>query len=161
MSHQFTDSEGRNWIVPINVATMKRVKDACDVDLTDAVNGKLIEQLLVDMIKFVDVLYILCKDDADKLNVTDFDFGRSLGGDSLEAATEAFCEALVDFFPKTRREVMRKARRKRNELDQRAAAVLSKQLDNPELDKEFDKILSERGNLLTNLRESLDSTPVL
>ncbi|HEX5442603.1 MAG TPA: hypothetical protein VFW87_02185, partial [Pirellulales bacterium] len=56
-----------------------------------------------------DVLYVLCKEDADAKQVSDEDFGRALGGDAIQAAAEALVEELIDFFPDERsRQALRK-----------------------------------------------------
>jgi hypothetical protein len=154
---QYIDTEGRTWTVQINIATVKAVRSACGVDLLQAVEWKLTEELIADPVKLVDILFVICQAQAEKQGVSDEQFGRALFGDPLAEATSAFLGALVDFFPKDRRAVMAKAIEKRDILERKTLEVMSKQLDDPRIDEEFDKILSTRGNLSTNLRESLES----
>lgn len=109
--HAFKDSSGRSWTVAINVATVKRVRALVSVDLYAVLddNAKPLGELLADPVKFVDVLYVVCKPEADATGVTDEAFGTSLGGDALLEAADTFVEALVDFFPQARaREALRK-----------------------------------------------------
>jgi len=109
MPHVFSDNKGRRWTVEINTATLKRVKQALSINLLDAVGGKLIDTIAADPALFADILYVLIKPQADAAKVTDTDFGEALAGDEIEEASLAFISALVDFFPKGRREVLAKA----------------------------------------------------
>ncbi|MCI0333699.1 MAG: complement resistance protein TraT [Planctomycetes bacterium] len=102
--HTFADNLGRTWYVAINVATIRRVRDVLDVDLYQLVDDGMqaLGRLVSDPVRLADVLYVLCKDDADAKNISDEDFGRALAGDAITAAAEAFVEELVDFFPDER-----------------------------------------------------------
>lgn len=97
----FRDTKGRTWEVAINVAATKRVRALVDVDLMALADSKLrpLGELLADPVKLCDVLYALCKDQADREQITDVDFGEAMAGDSLSDASDAFVEALADFFP--------------------------------------------------------------
>jgi uncharacterized protein (DUF4213/DUF364 family) len=55
------------------------------------------------------VLYAICKNDADKLNVSDVEFGESMSGDAISEATEAFLGELIDFFPEAKAKSFRKS----------------------------------------------------
>jgi hypothetical protein len=61
----FSDNSGRSWGVTINVGAVKRVRDACGVNLLDAVGGTLIQQLIDDPVLLADIVYCLCKEAAD------------------------------------------------------------------------------------------------
>ena len=62
---QFVDNAGRSWGITINVDTIRRVRDVLSVDLLAAVEGKLIERLVNDPILLCDVIYVICKSEAD------------------------------------------------------------------------------------------------
>ena len=112
----FRDNKRRVWTLEVNVAAIKRVRGLCKVDLNsivevDAENrptAHLLEQLSSDPVLLVDVLYAICKPEADKLGVSDEDFGESMAGDAIEQATEALLDEIVDFFPSAKRQVMKK-----------------------------------------------------
>lgn len=78
----FTDTAGRTWPVAITVADLKRVRQLAGIEL-----GKLtlqgLAELVADPATFADVIYVLVKDQADRLGVSDEQFGRSLSGDGL------------------------------------------------------------------------------
>ena len=101
---QFKDGTGRPWCISINVAAVKRVKGLVGVDIPGLVDNGLegLGKLLGDFCGLVDVLYCLAKDDADRLGVSDEDFGRAMYGDALSQASDAFVAELIDFFPDPR-----------------------------------------------------------
>lgn len=94
----FKDNLGREWNVEINVGTTVRLKNAGInfYELSEKNFAKLIE-LHGDDIGFCTMLYVIVKPDADKLNVSDDAFYAGLGGDSLDAAWEAFKVAYINF----------------------------------------------------------------
>lgn len=94
----FKDNLGREWNVEINVGTTVRLKNAGInfYELSEKNFAKLIE-LHGDDIGFCTMLYAIVKPDADKLNVSDEAFYAGLGGDSLDAAWEAFKAAYINF----------------------------------------------------------------
>src|ERR1043165_6369596 len=102
--HTFKDNADRTWTVAINVTALKRVRDLVHVDLYKLVDQGLkpLADLVSDPVQLADVLYCLCKDEADSRQVSDEDFGRALGGDAILLAAVAFVEELVVFFPRAR-----------------------------------------------------------
>jgi hypothetical protein len=99
----FTDNAGRTWTVAINVDAIKRVKGLLDVNLLEIVEGTLIEKLIRDPVLLCDVIYAVCKPQADEQNISDEDFGRAMAGDAIEHATRALLDELVGFSPKPER----------------------------------------------------------
>lgn len=106
----FHDRHGVEWLVEINVAQVKRVRQELEFDL-----GKLIEDdarplrdLLDDTVRLVDTVYILCRAQAEKRGLDDQQFGESISGESLEGLGSAFIDALVDFFQPRQGQLLRK-----------------------------------------------------
>jgi len=97
----FVDASGRTWTIAINVAQVKRVRDALKIDLLD-LDKDLALELINDPVKLVDVIYVLCRDQALSATVSDEDFGRGMAGDAIDGATRALLEELADFFPNPR-----------------------------------------------------------
>ena len=131
----FNDNAGRTWTVTINVDSIKRVKSLLDVNLMEVVDGKLLERLAGDPILLCDVIYAVCKPEADAKNVTDEDFGRAMAGDAIDLATTALLEELVDFVPQGRRSLLRKALAKLKTLESMALQAAESRLDSPELEQ--------------------------
>ena len=155
----FKDNAGRTWTITVNVDAIKRVRSLLNVNLMDAVDGKLLEQLATDPVLLCDVIYCLCKPEADTKNVTDEDFGRSMAGDAIEHATTALLEELVDFFPLGKRRVLQKALGKLKTLEAKALAVAEKRLDSPELEAEMEAALNGIGDSFGKSPEPSASTP--
>ena len=147
----FNDNAGRTWTLAINVDAVRRVRSIVNVDLLEAVEGKLIEKLVGDPILLCDVIYVICKPEADQRSITDEDFGRSMAGDAIDHATTSLLEELVDFFPKSRRALLTKALGKFRQLETKAIQLVDKQLDDPKLEE---KVL---GQLQQRLSEPMSS----
>src|SRR5690606_9108344 len=145
----FTDATGRTWAVNIDVTTIRRLRSALDVNLLDMVEdeGKLLAQLLTDPVLLVDMIYVICKPQADQHNLTDEDFGRALVGDAIDRATDALLEALSAFFPSQRGALLRRLVEKTRQTMALAYQVANKQLDGLEI-TEAD-IVSRLGSLST------------
>jgi len=147
----FQDNAGRSWTVNVNVDCIKRVKSLLDVNLLDAVEGKLLERLVADPVLLCDVIYVVCKPEADKQNVTDEQFGQAMAGDAIDAATTALLEDLVDFFPSGKRKVLAKALAKLKVVESKAIQLADERLDDPKLDERLEEILRESESLATTL----------
>ena len=159
----FTDSKGRSWEVELNIRQMKRVRDTLGIDLVNVISaGKdgtvstdTLERVANDPILLVDILWVLCEGQAKPAGVTDDDFGSSLAGDSIEEATRAFLDELVDFFPGARRLYLRKAVDLARKYERESADVLKKVLESPEFEDRLKTTLKPH----TASRESAESSP--
>lgn len=147
--HAFTDNQERPWTLEIHVGALKRVKALCGVELHKLVDDELkpLAALVADPVKLVDVLYVLCQEQAVEKGLTDEDFGRAMAGDTLEQATDAFVEELIDFFPDARvraglRKMLSTARQVKDKLLQRVA----KETEKLDADAIASTLLSSAGN---------------
>lgn len=156
----FKDNADRTWTVTVNVDAIKRVRSLLSIDLMEAVEGKLIERLIGDPVLLCDVIYCVCKEDADAKGITDEEFGRAMAGDAIELATTALLEELVDFFPQGKRQLLRKALAKLETLQETMLAVVSERLDSPELDAQLLAELRKLGDSSGGSPASSESTPV-
>lgn len=154
----FRDNAGRVWTVSITVYAVKRVRAFLNLDLYGLIDEKFegLSKLLADPVSLVDVLYVLCRDEADKLGISDEDFGRAMAGDAIESATEAFIGELIDFFPDAR---TREALRKVIEASKRVRGILfervNKELEAIDHENVVRTLLSSSGTL----QESSGSIP--
>ncbi len=147
----FKDGAGRIWEVNVTVAAMKRVKSLAGVDLYALIEDgfKAFSDLVAKPVQLVDVLYCLCKPQADSLGVSDEQFGEQMAGEVLLAATDAFVEGYVDFFPDPRiraqlRDLVRKTKVMQDRLTERGERLVSS-LDPEEAAKELIKLLDEEA----------------
>jgi hypothetical protein len=130
----FTDNAGRTWKVTINVETIRRVRALLNLNLLDAVEGVLLERLVHDPVLLCDVLFAIVKPEAESRAVADADFGAALAGDSIDQATRALLEELVDFFPRERRRVLSKALEKMKDLERQALKLAEEKLESVNLE---------------------------
>lgn len=161
----FKDNAGRQWSVEINVAVLKRVRGLTGTDLMQVIEGTLIEKLIRDPVLLCDVVYAICKPEADTRTpaVSDEEFGKAMAGDAIEAATTAVLEELVGFCPspRDRANLGRVLQATRKVMD-RARDLVEKKLDSGELDRLADRLLSGEataGSSSISAPESSASTP--
>jgi len=169
----FKDNADRTWSLTLNVYAVKKVRDLLQVDLLDLSdsgahstslgagekpdNG-LLYRLIADPVLLVDVLYVVCQEQADEAGVTDEQFGRAMSGDAIDGATKAFLEELADFTPSPRdRARARKVIDATWKLIDRAQDVLDARAD-AELERAAEAALSALGNSSGNLPASSEPT---
>lgn len=131
----FQDNAGRTWTVTVNVDGIKRVRSLLQVNLLDVLDDgcKLLADLHDDPVLLVDVLFCLCKPEADAQQLSDEEFGRSMSGDALLHAANALLEGLSDFFPNARQRAAMK------DLVAKTNTVVDRLLDHAETTlREFD-----------------------
>jgi len=137
----FQDSAGRTWTVAVNVDAVKRVRDLLKEDLLDI--EQTLPRLLVDPILLCDVVYCVCKPQADAEKISDVDFARAMAGGTIAQAKAALLEELVDFFPEpSQRETLRLAIAKYNQLSQRVKELVTARMNSPALAQEIEAALT-------------------
>lgn len=154
----FTDTNGRTWSVALNIAAVKRVRDLAGVDLlapagqaagADDAGETVITRLAGDPVLLCDVVYAVCKPEADAADIRDEDFGRAMAGDAIDAATRALLEELADFFPNRRdRDRARRILTKMDALMDRAQDLLDAQTSDEKLEAEIDAAVATLGETL-------------
>lgn len=143
----FRDTSGRAWVVGVTVGAIKRVRAELQVDLYKLADDgfKGLAELLGDPCRLVDVVYVLCKDQADAHKVSDEAFGGALGGDALGALADAFVEALIDFFPDARRrEALRKVVAKGKTVEDLATQRMALEVERADPQQIFDRFFPAR-----------------
>lgn len=97
---------GREWLVSIDAPKIRRVREACKVDLGSR-KAEQFEQLTGDAVLAGEVLWQLCRSQAESVGMTEEAFQSMLSGDDGEAAGTALIEAIIDFFPSRQRTLLR------------------------------------------------------
>ena len=151
----FTDNAGRIWTVAVNVAALKRVRAICNVDLNAIVemdeknnpSTKLLEQLSTDPVLLVDVLYAVCKNEADAQGITDEEFGMAMACDVIDHATAALLDEIVNFFPEAKRQAFQKIL----SATRRFEKIAREKLDSLISDSKFEEELVSKLEQLTGL----------
>lgn len=98
----FKDKIGREWSLELSVGLIESIKaDAlADIDLLLTKPEEFGRLLLLQPKKFAEILWVICKDQAAERSVTPEDFGKLLNRSTIDAATDGFIEAILDFYPR-------------------------------------------------------------
>ena len=162
---KFVDRKSNVWVVDIDATTLRRVKSIAGVNLLEFVEGDLVERLSHDFLLLVDVLYAVCKPQADQHGISDEEFGEGLAGDVIEEATRALLEGLVAFFPEPRRRLLQTAAAKYRRVQTKAIELVQMKLDSPDMEEQvLDKLRHDlahatSNDLSTASQESSESIP--
>jgi len=153
----FKDIKNESWELAVNVAAIKKLRDLLNVDLLDI--QATMPRLLGDPIFLVDVLYCLCKTQADAKSISDEQFGEAMAGDCLGVAKSSLIEELKSFFPspEERQAVDRAIKKGCEMVDLLREKSLSK-LDQIDMEAEVDLLLEFFGKTSMNSPESSEST---
>lgn len=98
------------------------------VDVNDLVgdNQKAFLSRLADPILLCDVLYVICKPQADSLGINDEQFGSSHDLEILEQASNIFWDAVIDFFPPRLREMLKMVIREARRVGEKSSELAAK-----------------------------------
>jgi hypothetical protein len=107
-----------------------------------------------------DVIYGVCKPQADEQNISDEDFGRAMAGDAIEHATRALLDELVGFSPspKDRANLQRILETTWRMMD-RARDLVGARLNSNELERTIEQVLATANDSSGNAPASSDSIP--
>jgi len=120
----FKDVNGKEYSVAVNVLAVKKLRAiGCDIMAAD---GSGIQQLANDPVLLLDALYTLC---GSQVTVTQDEWLEAFSGDTIETATNAMVEAIIDFFPQSRRAVLQKGMAKSRELEKQILALAEQKID--------------------------------
>lgn len=163
----FRDMEGRDWPVKMTVSTIARVELATGINLT-AIGESETDKELESPAKFFRVLCSVLEPHIQARGLTADQFGDSLDQESIEAAYLALTEAVIDFFPKSRREGMSTAFRKlvtaKTRHQEQQAKTVMDTVNSPEFDSTIEAMFAGKslssGDLLTSLQASSGLTQV-
>ena len=149
----FKDNAGRTWQIAMNVTAAQRVRSMLDVDLlqlggeAEKPEDHLFTRLHSDPCFLVDVLYVVCKPEADAAGVTDEQFGEAMAGDAIDQATKALLEEIVDFSPSPRdRARARRVLEKATEMIDKAQDVLDAKTTDEKLESQMADALATLGS---------------
>lgn len=153
----FKDSAGRVWQIDLTVDVLRKIKKTLGVDLLR--DAKILTQIDTDVLAVIDMIFVAVMEQAEKLNVTDEDFGRSLGGESVERAVEAFAEALIDSFPAARKAAMRATWKRLRELQARESERMVSLVQSPKMDQAFEREMRRIERELEDGPQATKQTP--
>lgn len=147
----FTDTTGRKWELTINVGQVRAVRDRASFDLSAAITDKFVSlaNLVNDQCKFCEVLFTLCREQAEKLGVNNKQFEDAQDADSLNEAADAFLHEFAEkMVPKTNRQNFLKYLAKAKEVGEMLSADASKAIET-----------IDPRDVISTLRKSLMTSP--
>lgn len=104
----FKTTDGTEWKISVNVATVKRCLDETGLRLTDAFGSEgNIAEFFSDDIKFAEVLLAIVRPQLVQAGKTVDDLFAGIDGTVIESAAEALLAELVDFFQEPRRGLLK------------------------------------------------------
>ncbi len=156
---QFRDATGETWNVTVNGGTIKRAMDLLEVDLGDPLAGDppVLTRFDTDIVFKVDLLFVVCMSEADKRGISDLQFAERLEGEALYDASEAFLEALADFFQSLRRTHVVSAIQKQRLIVTRAVEMADQALVSDQFEQRVDDELTALGDCFANWPLSQES----
>lgn len=165
---EFRDTENRTWKVSVNVGTIKAVREVLNVDLNAVTQGEAagkntLTALITDPIQVANILYVICRRQAETIGVTDEDFGYAMGGKSLADGRAALLEELVNFTPDPREQkVVTQQIMKLQELKNKAYERTLARINSPELkalmNEQLDNLYKETDLINDEKQSESDST---
>lgn len=139
----FKDRNGDTWTLDVHIGTLRTVKQRLNIDLLNVMGTNLLQELAGDPENLVDVLYVLCSQQCDERGKSDMEFGRLLVGDAIEDAMNALVGALIDFFPKRQREMLRKIWTKVQAAESQQMTMLDRKLADTRMDQGINRLLAK------------------
>ena len=111
-------------------------------DLANFHDGKSLQALWSNDEKLVDVLWVLVKEQAEKLDVDDVAFAKRLNGDVLASGLEAIQQAILGFTRPDRRELVRQIMNKAAKLTEKMVAAAAANIESDKIDQQADKAIA-------------------
>lgn len=150
----FSTTDGAEWMVAVNVATVKRVRDLTGVNLLGLVGDqKAVGDLFADDVKFCEVLCAVVRPQLEERGKSDDDFFAAITGEVIEAAAEALLAEIVNFFQEPKRSLLKKA------MAQYQAAFLKVRAEGAAAVEKAMSEIDYETNLRQTLTNSASSSP--
>lgn len=94
----FTDKTGDTWSTELDGFIYLRLKRELGVNVFDMFAQKDgLPQLMADLEKFINALWIICEEQAVERGVDEIGFAKRLGPKVLEPASKSFIDSVIDF----------------------------------------------------------------
>jgi len=161
----FKDNQGKEWSIALDAFVIKQCRQDAGVDLVDIDDGRVFDKL-ADPVPLVDALWVLCRKQAAGATppIDQEQFAARLTGDAYQAASDAIAEAIADFFPNRRRELLRTVMNKANKLRQAGMETVLQKINDPALDQRLTEQINRNiDGALSRLipSNSVSNTPAL
>jgi len=143
----FTDSQGREWTIALNLGTAMMIKDRLGLDLLQPELGDppLLTRIGTDEMLLGEVLCAFLSDQFVKYDLDETGVKMAFDGETLLAAQEAFYGELADFFRSRGRNDRTKAIEKQQALIQAAIKANEARVDGFDVAETIRNVVSEQS----------------
>lgn len=131
----FKDKNGRTWTIALDAPTIRRIRTDFDGLYLLGEDGKAYDRLYDDPLLLCDVLWALARKEAEAAGVAPEQFFAAVAGDPLDDALAAILEAVKDFFPSRRRELLETVAAKNAKIRELGYATAMQKIDDPALER--------------------------
>lgn len=144
---KFKDKKENEWILELTVGSAKRVKLDCGVDLINITDfdaeGKKssLEELSENPFLMIDVLFSLCRKQAEEKGFDDTAFGELFDFQTVQDAVDALVQEIINFTPPVRRKLLQKIYEKNKQLMGETEKQADALMENPEFDKDLETLM--------------------
>lgn len=98
----------REWRVRLTIGLIAQLRTDAKFELGKELEGEdFARALFLDMDRLLDVLWVVCRGEAEAAGLARDQFFAPFGGEELDAASTAFMEAIIDFFQRGRAPAMK------------------------------------------------------
>lgn len=139
----FTDNAKTTWVIDLDAPKIVRIRSELGLDLVGA-DGSAYEKMVDDPILLFEVLWKLCSKQADDKKIDVDAFAQRITGDAIESATDAMVEAIADFFPKAKRELVRGLAQKTARIRAKGMAAAMKRVGDIKLEAQLVKVMEDQ-----------------
>lgn len=150
---KFKDKKENEWILELTVGSAKRVKLDCGVDLInitdfDAADKKSpLEELAENPFLMVDVLFSLCRKQAEEKGIDDIAFGGLFDFETVQDAVDALVQEIINFTPPVRRKLLQKIYDKNKQIMGETEKQADELMGSPEFDKDLETLMKSSTEL--------------
>jgi hypothetical protein len=156
----FKDKNGTLWRIELNVGSAKRVKADCGVNLIDIVTvgdnnveTTVFERLAGDIELLINVLFSLCSAQAASSGIDAEKFAELFTGETVELATDALINEIINFSPPIRRKMLVKLWQMSTDLMGKMERDMDALINDPDFENELKNQFSLSS---TNIPESAE-----
>lgn len=149
---KFTDKNKKDWYVDLTVGSAKRVKADCGIDLLNIIDFETkakkspLEELAENPMLVVDVLFSMCRKQAEERNIDDTAFAELFDGDVIQEAVDALLEEIINFSHPARRKVLLKIHEKNKQLAGEVERKIDEIISTPEFDNDLEVFMKSSSD---------------
>lgn len=149
--HSFNDRSGEAWDLDLNVGSAMRlqsrlkirIEDAVSMQVAESCEKSLLEKISEDSILLFNIVFVLCEDQVQKRGLTADDFAARFDGNTIDNATTALMDELLNFSRPAQRKILLQLRKIGEEISERANNTLTELIATADFQTELENRLTK------------------